>query len=1468
MEIFRRVVLMRLGSNPDSFGSGSPATPAIGATFPPATPPAANASPTRKLKLSSIIDPTLDAEIIQLTNAEVSSMYTSYKTRFGDHPSQDIEPTIDQLSALSQLIKSQTLPYADFSVWGPHGLRQLRKSVFTSYILNSATGEWSKREQPGPDSIQAWEKSFKTFRVAMLLLEAADPERLDGYLEFVKDLHAQFGPECWGVLYKADVRMRSEYHERLRRSLEETPRFGYSTANPWSAVYAASIKEAEYWAREVTTPATLLLARNKSFPNRERESSGSPATRRPSGQPKKKKHKKNYDGEDKSQWDKDAGHYAKNRKGIEICHKFNKGACGNGRPQSRCTANRSHQCDLCLGPHMASQCKGSKKPNNWQLKQDHQFSDRAAEKHPQVLKLAPKAMPAKPEGEASTPLKLKPRSPSQSPPHRRGRERPREASRSPIRRKGTTKPNSSSKRSRSRTPRKSTSSGTKQPRMPLWVPYRYGATNVDPQAWDDRPRALLLFSGRPRDGDIASFLNSYGWIVVVVDRVGPEETNLLDDKTARAVLADVGTGIFDVVGLATPCETLSPLRETPPGPRPLRSMERPEGLLKEELSKSEWEQLRDGNNLIKLSANVMYAQLRNNRPFWLENPEHGDDKVDLWKLSWIRAVIEKDNRVKKTKFDQCRLGAEVTKPTIIADHGLDLKDLAGLKCNHPSKEWRRADGSSYRSPHESLVQRWRQNEQGSRERASKKLGEYTAALSEVIAKAMGGVDLPRPRNLAKKDAEEKKYWLPAAVDFFGPEMEDKVQKLRDIENEQAIGGMRNPSKSLLKIPKAVNVGKAVFELLFQAAQLPPVVRLVDQLLSSSPAQQLPHNLVSKLRSLVLTLLVPEGVKLKTKTTTADTPLCSEIFTAWGIATGDPDSETLAEWLKRGAPLGYEDEITTNGIFPPVEPKEKDPELQESISRAFDGWKNHPSATEWEEDLNKLVKEAHSKGFCSIFDSMEDAESHIGRKPILNKLGVIVKEKGDTRKARIIWDLKESSVNKLCNQAERIILPKLSDVTHDALEIFRRKGKPSFLAVDIKDAFHNVPAGKDKAYTTASYNCEGEKKVLVYDVLVFGAVSSPTIWGRFAAWLGRSLTAINPEVKIQIYVDDPIMTFDSSHEWHRAHLGVSLLWASIAGFPIKLEKSDAGDKVKWIGASIEANQTNKQVLVTIPREKCQEVCQTISKFLSRPIIGRKQLQSLAGALSFIAGVVPHMRPFLGGLWAVLAATNEGRTAARNVVHTRRIALSLEWILAVLFEKEAPFVRTVRAFRENSGATIITDASTWGLGGVLLIEGTPKEFFSLPIPYEFIQKCNATPGDPKHMALWESLCLLVAARLWLTKIPLGSIARVKADNIAALYMLLKGKARDPGMSIVAREIALDQAKGCYELTLLQHLNTKLNKIADPLSRQHDPLPSPFPHELLEGATRIPIHIGSEFWKLSHLAKHGPRGMEEKVDFGFCV
>ena len=195
---------------------------------------------------------------------------------------------------------------------------------------------------------------------------------------------------------------------------------------------------------------------------------------------------------------------------------------------------------------------------------------------------------------------------------------------------------------------------------------------------------------------------------------------------------------------------------------------------------------------------------------------------------------------------------------------------------------------------------------------------------------------------------------------------------------------------------------------------------------------------------------------------------------------------------------------------------------------------------------------------------------------------------------------------------------------------------------------------------------------------------------------------------QVFVDDPIFVFDTRDPRHIGRLSRILLWTAVTGFPLKLEKSDAGSKVKWIGATIEAREEDKTAIVSIPEDKVTEYTERIKQILSKPVVGKKQLRSLAGALSFVAGVVPLMHPFLGGLWATLCTANDGPKRTGNLVHTKRIAHSLNWILALLGEKKAPFVRVFRAIRTNSGAIVVVHVGpwwcavrSWGTQGIFLL-----------------------------------------------------------------------------------------------------------------------------------------------------------------------
>ena len=343
---------------------------------------------------------------------------------------------------------------------------------------------------------------------------------------------------------------------------------------------------------------------------------------------------------------------------------------------------------------------------------------------------------------------------------------------------------------------------------------------------------------------------------------------------------------------------------------------------------------------------------------------------------------------------------------------------------------------------------------------------------------------------------------------------------------------------------------------------PQLTTTARAILSGEEPVDLPIQIVQLIRSTVITLLGGDKDACRTRSAKATTPICSEVLAAWGAATGDPDAELLASWLDQGAPLGFKCPIETRGIFPQVGPPAGTDDLSQVETDLCD-WQNYKSAEEEREDLDRLIAEYVEKGWCRLLPDLETAESELGEKVTLNKLGVVVKySESGTKKSRVVWDLRRSGANSKCHQAERIVLPRLTDLAAAGVRAYRADKEPWLVALDVRDAFLNVPAGKDKAFTVAAKpDPEGKNQVIVCDTLVFGAKSSPTIWGRFAALLGRSWAAIEPAARAQIYVDDPAMVVEGNKEEAVSALTNIYTVGRSPGLPPQAQQSRGGQKHK-------------------------------------------------------------------------------------------------------------------------------------------------------------------------------------------------------------------------------------------------------------------------------------------------------------------
>eukprot|EP00971_Amphidinium_carterae_P325337 6455557-Amphidinium_carterae.1 len=110
----------------------------------------------------------------------------------------------------------------------------------TTGLQLGADGRFRRVELKAPPDVETWRASYRVLKTVLISLEAVSPARLERYGDLIVKLANQYGQGLWGSVYSADVKMRHEHMERLRRrgvsqatnpSTDELPQFNLKY--PW-----------------------------------------------------------------------------------------------------------------------------------------------------------------------------------------------------------------------------------------------------------------------------------------------------------------------------------------------------------------------------------------------------------------------------------------------------------------------------------------------------------------------------------------------------------------------------------------------------------------------------------------------------------------------------------------------------------------------------------------------------------------------------------------------------------------------------------------------------------------------------------------------------------------------------------------------------------------------------------------------------------------------------------------------------------------------------------------------------------------------------------------------------------------------------------------------------------------------------------------------------------------------------------
>ena len=491
---------------------------------------------------------------------------------------------------------------------------------------------------------------------------------------------------------------------------------------------------------------------------------------------------------------------------------------------------------------------------------------------------------------------------------------------------------------------------------------------------------------------------------------------------------------------------------------------------------------------------------------------------------------------------------------------------------------------------------------------------------------------------------------------------------------------------------------------------------------------------------------------------------------------DPDTE-VPKWLEHGTPVGIAVPIKSSGLLPLISDS-----ASSSISRLQDRvqWThNHPSFDQpqgVDQPAHDLLQRLVDDGHALLFSDESAAAEWLGVQPVPSPLGDVVKIKPDgSVKHRLIQDLKASAVNSASVVPERQVLPRFQDHARDlAMTSLQGKGVGVFV-IDFQNAFMTLPLHPSEQ----PFNCSVAPHLvhrrrdrlhptepdvgsfLVWRVLGFGGHSNPLTYSRvacFAARSGQALLTALPEHggiargRLQLYVDDPVLTLEGSPDEQHAAIDVLCLWWLILGIPLSWEKgsfSPGCDPHEWIGVRFWSERPGSATM-SIPSAFSASLLEVASEFVTpRPRTAPlSSAHNLCGKAGRLAQVVPTAKPFVTQLFAALAASLRAhhlglREAPPRRVAKRRFRLAASWLVGLL--KGVPFplqhaISTKPFAIDKKHLRVEFDASPWGGAYILREHGSVVEWGVTSWSADSARHLGVVPALPKWQTFWELATLL--------------------------------------------------------------------------------------------------------------------------------
>lgn len=401
--------------------------------------------------------------------------------------------------------------------------------------------------------------------------------------------------------------------------------------------------------------------------------------------------------------------------------------------------------------------------------------------------------------------------------------------------------------------------------------------------------------------------------------------------------------------------------------------------------------------------------------------------------------------------------------------------------------------------------------------------------------------------------------------------------------------------------------------------------------------------------------------------------------------------------------------------------------------------NYQSAIEHRKAVEKQINIELEEGRYVIVDTPPT---------IISALGAIPKDDGSVR---LIHDASKPDGRGLNDYAVPDYNVRYQTV-RDACELLSKGG---FMAkIDLKSAYRSVPLHPSQyKYTGLQWTFIGETEptFMIDTRLPFGARLSPSHFHRLTQSVKRMLQKRG--INTVVYLDDFFITapsFDQCQE----HLTTTIQLLRSLGWAIAWPKVVGPSQIiTFLG--IEMDSIAMQI--RLPMDKVNNYLELLRVFLGRSRASQRQLQQLAGKLSYASHVVKGGSIYLQRVLDLLRSVRRPQHKIRLGDEFKK---DIHWWLTLLKISNSTPIQQ----RDKPIVEIVTDASQSGAG---MISRTD---------WAYVDWKNDLPHmQSKHINVKETIAIIAAAYRWAPTWTNKHVI-VYTDNMTARAAINKGRCTD--------------------------------------------------------------------------------------------